>query len=98
MTEPAESVTPLRGDLGDRAAAFRADRRRGRVVRLAVGAAAALTLAGVTAWLVTAPDERTADERTAGDPCPGVTAGKPVPAGYPRQLGNHDCGTVPSRT
>lgn len=32
--------------------------RRTRVGRLAVGAVAALALAGVTAWLVTAPDER----------------------------------------
>lgn len=46
----------------DREAALYAGRPRGRVRRLAVGAAAALALAGVTAWLVAAPDERTEGE------------------------------------
>ncbi|MCX5409131.1 hypothetical protein OHA37_35420 [Streptomyces sp. NBC_00335] len=49
----------------DHEAAFHAGRHRGRVRRLAVGAAAALALAGVTAWLVLAPDERTASESYA---------------------------------
>lgn len=42
----------------DREAAFQSDQRRRRVRRLSVGAVAALALAGVTAWLVTAPAER----------------------------------------
>ncbi|MET9853346.1 hypothetical protein ABZY57_10415 [Streptomyces sp. NPDC006450] len=53
---------------GDREAALHADQRRGRVGRLAVGAAAALALAGVTAWLVTDPGERTGGEPYAGAP------------------------------
>ncbi|MCM1965999.1 MULTISPECIES: hypothetical protein [unclassified Streptomyces] len=40
----------------DREAAFHADQRRRRVRRLSVGAFAALALAGVTAWLVAAPE------------------------------------------
>ncbi|MFD6888557.1 hypothetical protein [Streptomyces sp. NPDC059957] len=56
-----------------RDAAFRADQRRWHAGRLAVGAAAALVLAGVTAWLVTAPDERTAGE-------PGSSCSAPCPA------------------
>lgn len=57
-----------RKDREDLKAAFPADQHRSRAGSLAVGAAAALALAGVTAWLVTAPDERTAVEPYAAAP------------------------------
>ncbi|MFE4258679.1 hypothetical protein [Streptomyces sp. NPDC056883] len=55
------------GPVQGRDAAARADERRRRVRRLSVGAVAALALAGVTTWLVTAPEERPEGEAYAAE-------------------------------
>lgn len=71
MSEPVDFLARLRAegqgrDEGqDPEAAFRTHRRRRRIRRLSVGAVAALALAGVTAWLVTAPGEPPAGESYA---------------------------------